>query len=507
MKMSEMLNKSTQLKPDAIACIAGNISLSYSDLAGNVALFSDELKQLGCQKGVKIGVALGNSIEYIISMFSIWATDAILIPLHKSMAIPEIDRILLESNTNIIITHPQYINTLRASIHRNNVSFIGILYREDSGIRSFMETSFTVNIDEENRDVAIMIPTSGSTGNPKIVMHREASLLLNMQQFQQAMNFSGPHRVLLAVKFHHIFCICAQILTHISRNDTLIFDDEPFFVDNFLKKVQHQNISITALIPAMFIMIATYPFISQHKTLPLKYIICAGAKTPQQHIDKVKTIIPGLTFINAYGLTEAGPRVSLTRPGEYYKNYESAGKCIPGVQVKILDKDGKELTDGQVGEIYVKSDGIMKGYCNRPQLTRETIINGWLRTGDMGKIDIEGNLVVLGRSKEIINSGGDNIYPAEIEECIMKHDAVDKVAVVGKPDDIFQEIPCAFIVLKKDSTLTKLDIIKWCKSRLSAYKIPRDVIFIEEMPLLSTFKYNKKELKNRFYNSCTKILL
>ena len=496
MRIINLLKISAIRQPDCPACVSGDIKLSYADLLANVSKLARELKEIGCEEGVKVAIVLNNSIEYIICMFAVWAAKGILVPLHGSMTVSEIEHVLHESDTAIVITDFRGEDKLSKLIKDRNLSIlIKIHYIPNSDIKIHINKMSSVLIDEQNQDVALMISTSGSTGNPKIVMHRESSLISNMQSFKKAMHFDGHHKVLLSVKIHHIYCICAQILTHISRNDTLITDDAPFFADDFLKKVEDYKVSITAFIPAMLMLVANYPNPDKYKTSSLQTILCAGANIPRSCIINMKKKYPNVKCVNAYGLTEAGPRVFLTNPLNSCNFSDNAGKCIPGVNVKILDKCGNELPTGKIGEIYVKSTGIMKGYYKRPDLTEQTIINGWLRTGDLGKKDKDEKLIIAGRLKDVINSGGDNIYPAEIEECIIEHPDIEKTAVIGKPDRIFQEVPCAFIVCKKGGNPTSANIIKWCKSRLSAYKVPREVIFIREMPMLSTFKYDKQQLR------------
>ena len=194
-------------------------------------------------------------------------------------------------------------------------------------------------------------------------------------------------------------------------------------------------------------------------------------------------------------MSEAGSRISIAAPQPEDFPINSVGKPIPGVSVRITDQTGCTLAAGCVGEVEVKSSGVFKGYFNQPQLTKETIVDSWLRTGDLGRLDSGGNLYLVGRKKEIILCGGENIFPAEIEEALLEHDSIREAAVIGIPDKRLEEVPCAFVV-SKDSFREEIEIIRFCRKRLSSFKVPRNVFFTNHIPKLGTSKIDRRKLKD-----------
>ena len=194
-------------------------------------------------------------------------------------------------------------------------------------------------------------------------------------------------------------------------------------------------------------------------------------------------------------MSEAGSRISIAAPQVQSFPIESVGKPIPGVKVRITNSDGSVLAANCVGEVEVKSSGVFKGYFNQPKLTKETIVDSWLKTSDLGKLDSDGNLFLVGRKKEIIISGGNNIHPSEIEECLQENASVREAAVIGVPDKRLEEVPCAFVVAKSGYPAIPSDLMKFCRSRLSSFKMPRSIYFIKEIPKLGTSKIDRGRLK------------
>ena len=200
-------------------------------------------------------------------------------------------------------------------------------------------------------------------------------------------------------------------------------------------------------------------------------------------------------------MSEAGSRISIAAPLPSRFPIESVGRPMPGVEIRIAGDNGSILPPQAIGEVEVKSSGVMKGYYRQPELTDETIVDGWLKTGDIGKVDEQGNLFLIGRKKDIIISGGENIYPSEIEECLTEHPAILEAAVVARQDKYLQEVPYAFVVRNRFSKkATPIEITEFCKKRLSGHKIPRSIKFLDKLPKLGTSKIDRNMLKKMVNN-------
>lgn len=503
MKIIDLLKNSAEAKPDNIAIKNEHISLSYEKMCTDVYYLAEKLKSAGCSEGVQVAILLNNSAEYLTSFFAISASGGIIFPLSFRMTPNEIASSLSNANVSIVISDKSYEKKLSKALSRTNtLSIITVQYENDNLKVETIQTH-TPKVNKELNDVALFVQTSGTLSQPKIVMLTNDNLITNMLSFRSVMNFQCHNTVYCALPLHHIYCICAQILTHISLADTFIINEMPFFVKDFLRIVKLYNVTITAFVPYMAIMLAQYPDSTDHSLSSLKHITLSGAKTPKPIFNTLTKRFRAVQFINSYGMSEAGSRISVAAPNPEKFPSDSVGRPIPQVNVKIVDEKGGNVNANSMGEILINSSGIMKGYYKQPVLTANTITDGWLKTGDIGKIDEKGNLYILGRKKDIIISGGENLSPVEIEEHLFSHPAISEVAVVGQKHHLLQEVPFAFIVKKNPSAkLTPIEIIEYCKNKLSTNKIPRTTKVIEKLPKLGSIKVDRKTLKKMADELC-----
>jgi long-chain acyl-CoA synthetase len=497
MRIVDLLRISAANAPEAIAVRSGPLEIPYGRMLADVENLSKRLRSLGCSGGTKVAVLLENSPEYLVSLFAISAAEGTILPLSTRMTPYETVRFIERGDVSIVITSERYGKRLSAGIGQG-ISAAVVHVRYNTAGKLVVDTAKTeyLKTDEGNSDVALMAPTSGTTAVPKIVMLTDYNLLSNMAVYRLLMGFTGRQVVYCGLSLQHIYCICAQILTHISRGDTLILTSRPFFIRDFLKSVHREAVTASAFVPSMAILLAEYPEPQEFNLAGLKYITLSGAKTPRSTYEKLTQLYPGTRFINTYGMSEAGSRISIAAPFPDRFPTESVGRPIPGVSVRIVDDNDNDLAPNHPGEIVIRSSGVMKGYYKQPDLTAQTMADGWLKTGDIGKLDEHRNLFILGRIKDTIVTGGENVCPFEIEECLIEHPAVREVAVVAKTDRLLQEVPCAFIVTNAGSAApTDADIIKFCKTRLSSHKIPRSIRFLERLPMLGTSKIDLSSLK------------
>lgn len=497
MKIIDLLTNSTTGQPHSIAIKCYETEISYRQMLSDVHRLSEQLKSLGCSSGVKVAIVLNNSAEYLISFFAISAAGGIILPLSTRMTPYEVARYVGRADASIVITNHTYGKRLFSKLGGSNrITVIYVRYDTNKNLEVKFGVLGDCEVDEENADVALMVPTSGTTGLSKIVLLTDNNLISNMSIYRSLMGFDGHNTVYCALSFHHIYCICAQVLTHISLADTFVISDKPFFVKDFLKAVEAYNVTITAFVPYMAILLAEYPEPQQFNLESLEYITLSGAKTPKSTYKLLSEKYRRIQFINTYGMSEAGSRISIAAPFPTRFPIESVGRPMPAVTVRIVDDEGNIAAANCPGEIVVKSSGIMKGYYKQSDLTAETIVDGWLKTSDIGKLDEKGNLFIVGRTKDIIITGGENICPFEIEECLLEHPAISEAAVVAQKHNLLQEVPCAFIVKNNlPEKLTRVDIIEFCKSRLSSHKIPRSIRFLEKLPKLGSSKVDRNELR------------
>jgi len=490
------LKNNAQKNPQNIAVKSEKTELLYSRMISDVKLLAVHLKSVGSKPGVKVGIILGNCAEYFISFFAISAAGGTIVPLSSKMTTYELTKFIDKGDVSIILTNGNYGQKLLENQGNfSQITIIAVDYDDRVQLKIKTLQRICCHVDNANSDVALAVYTSGTTGPSKLVMLTDDQLISNMFIYRSLMEFCRHNVVYCSLLLHHIYCICAQILTHVSLADTFIITDKPFFIKNFLKAVEVDKVTITAFVPYLGMLMAEFPEPNKYNLESLRHVTFSGAKTPKTLYQTLTERFKHIEFINTYGMSEAGSRISIAAPNPKKFPVESAGKPIPGVQVRIADENDRMLPPDLVGEILVKSCGIMKGYYKQSHLTSETVVNGWLKTGDLGKLDVNGNLYLVGRKKDLIISGGDNIYPVEIEECLLEHPLVLEAAVVGQTDERLQEVPCAFVVAKSDSQVDTAELINFCKQRLSNYKIPRHLYFIKKMPTLGTSKIDRHKLK------------
>jgi len=497
MRIIDLLFQSASAHPRLTAVVDKRFALSYRQMLAVVEKLSKRLKAVGCEKSIKVAIILGNSLEYLVSFFAVSASGGIIVPLSNQMTVLEVSRLLESTGVSIVITDRSYAKKLLGLPAPSTPPTI-LCVRCNKEDKLVVETlrSSKFRINEDDGDVALMIPTSGTTGGAKIVMLTDDQLLSNMAVYRLMMGFDKHNRVYCALPFHHIYSICAQVLTHISLSDTLVISSGPFFVKDFIKTIEKYRITATAFVPYMAILLSEYEG-SPKGIGSLKYVTLSGAKTPSSTYRLLAKKYPWINFINTYGMTEAGSRISIAAPFPGRFPINSVGRAMPGVTVKIVAEDGAEVPRGGLGQILVKSPGVMKGYYKDPELTANTIIGGWLRTGDLGKMDEAGNLYILGRMKELIISGGENICPVEIEDVLCEHPAVREAVVVGRKDRLLGEVPCALVLKREDFTeqTTEEALMKFCRSRLSSHKIPRFIHFVKKLPRLGSSKIDRRAVK------------
>ena len=495
MKLIDLLKSSAASRPRRIAIKSDTLQIDYEKMLSDVNSLAEQLKAVGCCPGVKAAIVLGNSAEYLVSFFAISAAGGTILPLSTRMRPYELANYIDRADVSIIITDPNHGKRLLNQLHESNkIAVMHVRYDMDRNLRTEADIIGHCRPDEQNSDVALMVPTSGTTARPKIVMLTDDQLISSMFIYRSVMDFDRHNIIYCSLLLHHIYCICAQVLPHISLGDSFIALDKPFFIKVFLKAVQSHKVTITAFVPYMAILMAEYPAPDQFDTSSLRYVTLSGAKTPKFVYQKLTQTFDHIKFINTYGMSEAGSRISIAAPNPKEFPAESVGKPIPGVKVRTVDEDGNALPADCIGEIEVKGSGIFKGYFNQPRLTEEAIVDGWLKTGDLGRRDSDGNLFLVGRKKEIILCGGENIVPAEIEEVLLEHSSVMEAVVIGIPDKRLEEVPCAFVV-SKGNFQKEADIMKFCRKTLSSFKVPRKVFFTDQIPKLGSSKIDRKQLK------------
>ncbi|MEN8908016.1 MAG: class I adenylate-forming enzyme family protein [Clostridiales bacterium] len=456
-------------------------SITYKELFLRSNKLSNELKLLTKQN---IAIFTSNSIEYAISYFSITMANKIIVPINPKCKDQEINTELKYCDIGLIITTSHYIQMLKDIVIDKDITILNIsMFDKNFDFKSLR----TNGIKEEVLcdDTAIMLHTSGSTSNPKRVMLSHKNLISNLRSNIDSLELTKDEKTLITLPMFFGYCNTSQFLTSIYLGAQIIIMNGMFKSNLFMEFVKRDKITNTTLVPHMLIMLLDYIKNSEKtfENLSLRYICFGGSKMPIEKLKQIMDILPSIEFIHTYGQTEASPRITALLAKDSKRKIGSIGKVIPRVSLRIVNGFNEDVKSGEVGEIIVSGDNIMKGYYNKKAETDKVIRNGWLYTGDLGKYDSEGYLYITGRKKNLIISGSYNIYPEEIEEFLMNIHYIKNALVFGIKDDLYGELIHAKIVLKKEYSgkINKKDLMKYMVKNLMINKVPCDVEFVESL--------------------------
>jgi acyl-CoA synthetase (AMP-forming)/AMP-acid ligase II len=346
-------------------------------------------------------------------------------------------------------------------------------------------------------DTSDILFTSGTTGAPKGVVQTHARTLRVATDWVAMTGLTAGDRYLMVNPYFHMFGLKAGILASVAAGATML--PEPVFdVDRVLARVAAEHVTVLPGAPTIYQAILDHPSRDDHDLSSLRVAVTGAADIPVELIRRIFDELPFTVVITGYGLTEGGTAAA-TSPGDDPETIAtSVGRPRPGFELRIVDGQGDAVEDGQPGEILLRGGSIMSHYLDDPEATRRAVsADGWLSTGDLGVVDEQGCLHIVGRSKDMFIVGGFNAYPAEIENALLRHPDVQQAAVIGIPDARLGEVGMAFVVLRPDAAVTGDDVIAWSREQMANYKVPRRVEVMDALPLNATGKVLKDELRAR----------
>jgi long-chain acyl-CoA synthetase len=486
---------STKSYINRIAIRYGKTTITYSQLHCMVEKYSFKLKHTGFLHGNNIGIFLPNSIQYAISYFTITYLDKVIVPISNQAREAEIKSTIEYCELNLIITNTQNADTLKNLL--KDFTYKIALFNLDKENYEIINpdknyVTMSENIGGNNEDsVAIMLHTSGTTSNPKRVMLTHKNLISNIKSNIESLKFNSNDKVLIALPMFFGYCNTAQFLTHLYLGATIVILESMFMPKSFFNIVSKEHITNFTGVPTMLLMLLNYTEKSKYDISSLRYICFGGGNMPVEKLKELINAFPSVGFVQTYGQTEASPRVTALLPDKSSEKVGSVGKPIPNVKLRIVDESDNDVNVKQTGEIIVQGNNVMKGYYKRAEETVKVIKNGWLYTGDLAYFDEDGYIYLVGRKKNIIISGGQNIYPEEIEEMLMCHPDVKEVCVLGEPHDMLGEVPVAKIVLKDNCFANTDEILKYCYERIDINKTPKRLDIVNELPKTATGKIRR----------------
>jgi len=501
MNLKAMLEETAKHYRGKTAITLGDRRLSYAELDEASNKIANALLKMGVSKGDRVAMLLSNSPEFAVIYFGVVKIGAVAIPLDTKYKVSELASLFGDSRPKVLVTESPFLEPLVSILPRFEYieRVIDLGSRHEGrflGYQEIMATSSArkVDIEPEPEDIANIAYTSGPTFHPRGVMLSHQSLATGATILGDVFRQTDEDVVVLfALPLHHVVGLEAVLLTSISKGSTVVMLPG-LSISGLMRTIEEERVTIFMGVPFIFILMVRMAGEEgiKHDLSSLR-LCCAGGAPVSTNIMKRFKRLYGLDIVQFWGLTEATAYLTC-QPVDGTGKLGSVGKASPGWEVKVADNNGKELPLNQSGEIIVRGP-IMKEYYNNPQATAETIRDGWLYTGDVGRVDEDGELFILGRKKEMIIAKGQNIYPSDIEDVLYTHPKVAEAAVVGIPDELRGEVIRAIISLKAGEVATEQEIKRFCLEHIANYKVPKQVIFLDSLPKTATGKIRKEDLK------------
>lgn len=501
----EAIENNARLRPRQNVLFIDNQQVTNRKLKTRIDTFARFLELRGVGTGDKVSMIVENSEEFVIATFAISKIGAIVVPVNTFLKHEEFIYILNDCKAKMLISSVKFAKETKALPDATDVKNI-VWVGECKDELAEHNYSFTAIIKDPQKheqvspsptleDTACIVYTSGTTGKPKGAMLSYKGIFSNIFGGTQVYNVTKKDRFIVYLPMFHAFTFSIIVMLPLIVGSSIVIVKSIFPFSNVLKNVLTKRVTVFLGVPNIYNAMnkARIPwyFMWFNK---IRVFISGSAPLSDVVIKDFSKKFKRAKISEGYGLSECSPAVAIN-PLEKQK-HRSVGLPLPEHEVKIVDDEMVEVESGEVGEVIVKGDCVMQGYLGKVDATDETIINGWLRTGDLGYVDEEGFIYIVDRKKDIIISKGINVYPREIEEALMKFEGIDSVAVVGKKDETGDEDVIAFIQLKEDTELIpELTLKKYLKKHLANFKIPKSIYTVEELPKNATGKVLKRVLK------------
>ena len=511
------LRYAEQQFPNKLGIVCEDVRLTYAQLAERVRKLAGGLHQLGVAPGDRVAFLSMNCHHLIEAYYGVLEAGAILLPLNIRLAPHELAFILRDAGVKVLFVGKEFVEL--ANAFRKDVPGIEKLVLLDGSPQAdWLERKNYddlladakpdhvdfMNVDEDS--VAELFYTSGTSANPKGVMLTHRNVYLHAMSVALAFNTGLESIELHTIPlFHANGWGVAHSLTLMGGTHVMI---QRFETREVFRLIQQEKVQSCSLVPTMATALVNCPERPKYDISTLNRVVIGGAASSPTLVREVEEKLK-CTCFSGYGLTETSPMLSISpmKPWlrwegtERYAGQAMTGYAAPAMEIRVVDANDVDVAhDGvAIGEIVARTDGVMKGYWNDPEASREALRGGWFHTGDMATINEEGYLLVVDRKKDIIVSGGENISSLEIEKALLAHPAVYELAVVPVPDQRWGEVPKALVVLKPGQKATEAELLEFCRGRVAHYKAPRSIEFFESLPKTGTGKILKKELRKKYW--------
>ena len=509
--LTALIRRAAQINPNAVAIAHQDREVRWRDFPERVARLAGGLRELGVASGDRVAILALNSDHYYEFYFAVAWAGGVFVPVNTRLAAPEVVHWLTDSGAKVLCVDATFLPMVE-SVRDQLPELETLVYLDDeppAGMTRWDGLGEAAAVDDAGRsgdDLAGLFYTGGTTGRSKGVMLSQQNLTVNALQAAPILQLQPGDRILHTAPMFHIadWCTCVGAAI-VAGTNTFLPAFEP---EQVMQAIQDQRIQKMLMVPTMINMVVHHPRLPEFDLSSLETVLYGASPMPEAVIRQALKVLPQARFCQAYGQTEAAPILTMLGPDHhtldpaspFQGKIKSAGQAVPGVELSIQDEKGRPVASGEVGEVCARGPNVMLGYRNLPEQTATTLRDGWLRTGDGGRLDEDGFLFIVDRVKDMIVSGGENVYSAEVENVLFQHPAVAQCAVIGVPDDKWGERVHAIVVLNEGASATEADLIDHCRSQIAGYKCPRSMQFRSEpLPLSGAGKILKTELRKPYW--------
>ena len=496
--------KRALLNPTREAYVDDIVRLSFAELNDRCNRTANAFVEAGVQKGERVALLLMNSAEFVEAFFALAKIGAVVVPLNWRLVPDELEFILKDSGAKWLIFGEEFLEAVTELRGRGDATDIErwLQVAGDAPLAPFAESYAAFRdaaretepaLAAADDDMLYIMYTSGTTGLPKGVVHSHDTSIWGCVTIAATTYYQEQDRFLSPLPMFHVGAL-TPITLNVYRGVTS-FVMRGFDPVRAWELVDGERITIGLAVPAMLNFMLQVPNLERYNFSQWRWCLSGAAPVPESLIEAYTNL--GIEIHQIYGLTESCGPACLIDAENAVKRIGSTGKAFFHTDVKIVDANGQPCAPDVPGEVILRGDHVMKEYWNRPEATAETIVDGWLHTGDVARMDAEGFVYIEDRVKDMIISGGENVYPAEIEKVLQTHDGISEAAVIGQPSETWGESPFA-IVVRKEESLTEADVLAFCNGRMARFKQPKGVVFVDEVPRNPSGKILKRVLRDQF---------
>ena len=502
MNVGYLLANSAAKCPEAIALVDGGLRRTFAELEARTAALAGAMLAAGLRPGQRVGLLFYNSIPLVETYFAALRVGLVATPVNFRLTGREMAYILNDSQCRALFFGPEFSDAVAAvAADLETVRFfVSPGGRGPDPCRDYEEmlasgapASLSAEVNEDS-PCQIMY-TSGTTGRPKgaVITHR--SVLWNLHNTMYGREDRAGQISIIVGPLYHTAALNNHLTIQIALGGASVLVKK-FEPEELLAIIARERANVISGSPAMYLLLMGHPAAGNYDVSSITKCTAGADKLPMEAKRRLLEFFPNISGVyDVYGCTEASPSITILGAADSLQRDGSVGRPVPFSDVRVVDETGRPLSPGRVGEIICRGPNVMQGYHGQPQATAQALRGGWLYTGDLARVDDDGFYYIVDRKKDMVVSGGENIYPREVEEVLFTHPAVADAAVVGLPDPLWGERVAAFVAVRPGASLSEAEIIAHCKTNLASYKKPRRVVFLDEIPRNASGKALKYQLK------------